>query len=281
MVVLLAGVWIVSFPPSGAHGINVGTWGEREEVESEVESNVSIDIHEPYEDEPLPIGGSQASSRPTRDERIGMARVSSRDASHPSPLHDNAPLPQPAEQATYDSVRSSPKSTRSNASHRRRQTDSILPSSMYNTVPSAPSSPSHRRRPSIPLVHHHTTQGPQTSPRQPFPPYTSPLTPGAPGGFSIGLSPVSPGFALVPRERAGRRRRLTSIDSEADFFSAARRTNDGDAHVSGEGGHDLETPASPGSAHDIEASGLHVGGRPTKGRWKWLSGVLAFRDKLG
>lgn len=75
------------------------------------------------------------------------------------------------------------------------------------------------------------------------------------------------------------------MEGEADFFASRRvvsETSAGDVTRLGEGaaGNDPEMQASPRSVEDIEAAGLHVGGRPTKGRWKFLAGLLAFRDRV-
>ena len=51
MAILLAGVWIVSFPPGGSHKIDLSRWSDDEE-ESDLE-DVEVQIR--YEDEPLPI----------------------------------------------------------------------------------------------------------------------------------------------------------------------------------------------------------------------------------
>ena len=81
---------------------------------------------------------------------------------------------------------------------------------------------------------------------------------------------------------------MTSVEGENDFFAARRVASDSGAPNLtrlGEGevhdGLDAETQVSPRSEHDIEASGLHVGGRPARGRWKWVAGLLGFRAKQG
>lgn len=71
--------------------------------------------------------------------------------------------------------------------------------------------------------------------------------PAAWGGLSIGLSPVSPGFALVPR------RRVSSVGAKGLGFAGVVR-----AVISRQVGDDAEDAATPGRT-----------------RWKWL------RAKLG
>lgn len=233
MIVLLAGVWVVSFPPGGNGGIDIGAWGEPEEIALETESEIDVrniglfeeDEEEEaarFEDEPLPMAGAE-----------GARAEISLDEELPIPVgadEHHAPGSRPGSQRALRlstevggrrrsrgsidvDARASPTSTRSS----RRQTDSVLFASMSSDHP-RPTTPPRRPRP--PLGHAHTlgpngplsgTGGTFTSPpRQSFPTYSHPLSPGAPGGFSIGLSPVSPGFALVPR-----RRRVASMEGIA------------------------------------------------------------------
>lgn len=304
IVILLAGVWIVSFPPGGTHRIDLSTWDESEEG-----SDSEGEYHEVYEDEPLPMAGSPA------DEEIGMGRVSisrERPVSQPPLLVDLSISPEGDHQTTRStespldsSTRTSPISTRS-APHSRRQTDSALLSTQYGVAP-----PINRTRPSHPLQGsptrprhrptlgptHHATLGP-LSPRQGYPSYTHPLSPGAPSGFSIGLSPVSPGFALVPTERLGRARRrvtsLSSVDGPADPFTFGAHARPGRRVISegSQGNLAHAAEGEPGRQGDVEA-GLQQSAaegqqgeaqqsdapRSAGGRWRWISGINAFRRR--
>lgn len=270
IVVLLTGVWIVSFPPGGQQGgIDVGTWGEEDECdEAHDEHNETLSR---YEDEPLPMDSSHV----VQDEAIGMGRMSSQESSR-RPISVDT---RPSERGTEDADTSS--SPTSRAAHLRRQTEPALLSPHHQTddLPETPTSPTGTTARRHPMPPHHSTLGHHhlTSPRQSFP--SHPLSPGAPSGFSIGLSPVSPGFALIPRER-GRRRRVTSVEGDAHVLEhgTLRRvfSDSGNAHEDsnegrGEGG---EQVASPRTERDIEASGLHVGGDNSRQRWRWLSGLF-------
>lgn len=288
----------MSFPPSGSHRIDLSAWDESAE-----QSDLEDDIREHYEDEPLPMAGSPH----PRDEEIGMGRVAvsrERTVSRPPLLIDLTHEPSHEEHATsspVDESHPSPASPRSGP-HSRRQTDSALLSSQYGAPPTLSriqpphplqqNSPTRTRHRASFAATHHASLGP-LSPRQGFP-HT--LSPGAPSGFSIGLSPVSPGFSLVPTERMGRRRRVTSlgsVDDVADAFSSAQHGKPG-RRITSEGSRtslarssegergsgDVEAQAQqqqqpPGSAqeHGSDAS------RTARGRWKWLGGIGAFRKR--
>lgn len=258
IVVLLTGVWIVSFPPGGQPGgIDIGTWGE--ESECDRESRLADETASHYEDEPL----SMDSSRIPPDETIGMGRVSSRDSNH----------------QTQDVT--TPRSP-SRRAHLRRQTEPLLlsPTQQADDLPESPISPTHRRSlaPQGTLGYHHHL----TTSRQSFPPH--PLSPGAPSGFSIGLSPVSPGFALVPRER-GRRKRVSSVEDDSHLLERGtfrRVLSEGSvaAGISRESRDEGDVQiASPRTEEEIEASGLQVGGDRSRTRWRWLSSLLTSRKE--
>ena len=258
IVILLTGVWIVSFPPGGQPGgIDIGIWGE--ESECDTESHLADETASHYEDEPL----SMDSSRIPPNETIGMGRVSSQDSNS----------------RTQDDT--TPRSPTSRTAHLRRQTEPVLlsPTQQADDLPESPISPTHRRSlaPQGTLGHHHHL----TTSRQSFPPH--PLSPGAPSGFSIGLSPVSPGFALVPRER-GRRKRVSSVEGDPHLERGTFRRvlSEGsvaagisrESRVEGD-----EQIASPRTEQEIEASGLQVGGDRSRARWRWLSNLFTSRKK--
>jgi magnesium transporter len=283
MAILLTGVWIVSFPPSGSHRIDLSAWNDNEESDMEDDEE-----HIRYEDEPLPMAGSPL------DEEIGMGRVSSREHSPPRQPH-LIDLSGDAH-ATPSNLHLVPPARR----HPRRQTDSALLSTEYGAAPAlhpappTPNSPTRSRQRLSVGTAHLSTLGP-LSPRQSFAAHTLPLSPGAPSGFSIGLSPISPGFSLVPTERMQRRRRVTSlgsIDGVGDIFSTvhakslrrivsentqagvgvSRGTED-----AGVGDADVETQQYA-QVHGAEGE-PHERRKGARGRWKWLSGVMAFRRR--
>ena len=286
MVILLAGVWIVSFPPGGNRGIDIGAWGEPEEIALDGESEGEITF-EHYEDEPLPMTDAEGETRPSYnlDDGAGLGidqpRVPSRSPSRVVRLSEDSTVIE-YERDEQAFPRISPTSTRSSRS--RRQTDSALLSSTYGVAPGAaaaesPRTPPRRGRPSLYGAQGSTlgAGGTVTSPpRQSFPSYS----PSTPSGFSIGLSPVSPGFALVPR-----RRRMTSMEGISDLStSRSGRRIVSEGSMSGAGltrGDVAQTGIVPGqnrtseesrggdASASNEASGNGTtAGRPAKGRWK-------------
>lgn len=272
MIILLAGVWVVSFPPGGNRGIDVGTWGEPEEIQMD-QSDTGEDFNEPYEDEPLPMAGTQVGSRNAyhldEDERDHIVFTRRSESPTQSSLQINTSISNhdgPPE--VHTGVRDSPTSARS--SHGRRQTDSALLSSTYDAPLNSPTTPTRRRRPTL-GPHTHSSSGPTTPPRMSFPTFAHPLSPGTStlSGFSIGLSPVSPGFALVPR-----RRRMTSAEGllAGEAGSGVRRT------VSESGaGRVVQLPAPVSAPEGVEAA--HAPSAPEerpKGgrRWRVLSSLL-------
>ncbi|KAI0639420.1 hypothetical protein C8Q77DRAFT_1043895 [Trametes polyzona] len=220
IAVLLSGVWIISFPPGGGRGVDIGTWTEGESAtEMELtgeESDIEARDDEPYEDEPLPVAEHvrTESGRGRTRSALGLNVITE----PPTPI----PAPQLSPAPTSPSFRRP--SVRVSRPHSRQQTDSALlfspptrrsrstytastgPDPSMSTDLQSPVSTSTRRR-------RRTTLAAATSPgasslSPPAPHYPLPLTPSASalGGFSIGLSPISPGFSIVPRER---RRRVT------------------------------------------------------------------------
>jgi hypothetical protein len=80
-------------------------------------------------------------------------------------------------------------------------------------------------------------------------------------GFSIGLSPASPGFVLVPRER---RRRVSGMSVESLDRRPVRRTvSDGDALQFSPSFGDVSATVD---ANDGEASQS----KRSKDRWRWV-----------
>lgn len=109
-------------------------------------------------------------------------------------------------------------------------------------------------------------------------------------GFQIGLSPVSPGFAIVPRERGrkvsglvpgsgdemsdARRRRRTV--SEGDVFGRALDLERGQAGYLGDTSE--ENQNSPNDEDvAVQGKGKSTPGR-AKTRWRWLTRVFTSRN---
>ncbi|OJT15825.1 hypothetical protein TRAPUB_3423 [Trametes pubescens] len=215
IAVLLSGVWIISFPPGGGGGVDVGTWHEGDSAMELTGEDSDIE-EESYEDEPLPM-----------DEHARAESARGRTSSgHGLHVITEPPTPIAAPQLSPPPTTPARSSGRVSRPHGRQQTDSALVSSTparrsrSTYTPSAvpeqsmspdmqsPGSASSRRR-------RRTTLGASAGASQLSPTashFAPSLSPSASaiGGFSIGLSPISPGFSIVPRER---RRRMTGHGS--------------------------------------------------------------------
>ncbi|PPQ63786.1 hypothetical protein CVT24_004328 [Panaeolus cyanescens] len=282
--VLLGGVWIVSIQ-SGGGGVDVGSWNEEgiqlpgEDIAIYSEPEPSQEISVP--DTESPLREPTVLSRPPRS-RIGavpMERETRSESSVPhessltglgldlgseasSMAHRTAPIR--AETQLYATPR-----TPSRMLGLRRDTVDGRPS----LSGSATTAGMHHRTVSHPLhAQGQASHGPLT------PPLGSVSTLGA--GFQIGLSPVSPGFTIMPLERRRRpsgmgnntgspsldglahevmsreRRRRTVSDSEAP-----RRIRDENSEVEGLA---RET--------DTVNSGEMQNG--PKLRWRWIRDML-------
>ncbi|PIL31948.1 hypothetical protein GSI_06652 [Ganoderma sinense ZZ0214-1] len=220
IAVLLAGVYVISFPPEGDRGIDIGAWTEGDPptellstAETDIEANEEVfeDESLPTEDEPLPM---EDETRPESPHSCTQTQAG-------LGLHviTEPPTPIPAPQVSVSPILPSPTGTSSRSHprrHGREQTDSALLAS-----------PPRRSRSSAEELHHilssdaHSGATTGRRRRRTTMEANSSLSPGtligqhplSPsgsglGGFSIGLSPLSPGFSIVPRER---RRRTTPL----------------------------------------------------------------------
>ena len=92
------------------------------------------------------------------------------------------------------------------------------------------------------------------------------------GGLSIGLSPLSPGFAIVPKRRTGAFRALVQR------ASMRRTVSESDAHVRHENGENedgLHARESNGHETSAETSpGDYAERIRARSRWKWLRQVI-------
>ncbi|KZT02702.1 uncharacterized protein LAESUDRAFT_661136 [Laetiporus sulphureus 93-53] len=241
ILILLAGVWIVSFPPTGGYSIGIGAWAEddrddRSDISADESTLQNESEDEENDDEPL-RRRSRAMTVPSSSfgEAIGMDRV-------PREVEVIAQPPSPVAPAHV----SSPIFTTFPARPRRLPTNSLRRSrSSYGGEGAVPTSPSSRRRRTT-LAAPLSVQGP--------------LAPNAPAlpAFSIGLSPMSPGFSLVPTER-----RRSRVGAESMW----RAVSDGDVLR----GHDVE--AGQAGARE-EGSPELATTRPAKGRWKLVHNVF-------
>lgn len=309
MVILLAGVWIVSLPPSGGIGVDVTRWDEQHSAARGDDEAVEV-----YEDEPLPMVPPRTSY--TEPSTPTLERSSDEENAHAGlgiiTLDNGSGL--------YGSLHTRPSPTKGSP-HARRQTDSALlaqskPSSAHPpqriSSPEALPRPRPRATSTLPPSTSLSSQNTQTihaipqrqSTQTGHYAYPFPLSPGATpgtlGGFSIGLSPMSPGFALVPR-RKGRRtgsiagEGLSPPTGDTNSRRLGRSPQDPTAirRVVSDGG--VHPPPRPSGSYDEERAWLLDGegheeaalrggraspgeGTPLRGgrsRWKWLRGVLS------
>lgn len=304
MVVLLAGVWIVSLPPGGE--VDVGSWDE--ECRQGSEGDEAAD--EDYEDEPLPM----VPQRPT------LVEPSSPTLNLPSGTNAQTGLGLNVAEGggRYGSlhVKTSP-----NVSHARRRTEPTLEPRPTSPPVQRMLSPEGLRRPrpratttlpassSVPghMAHQHLIPQRQSSQSITYP---FPLTPNAGqgtlgGGFSIGLSPMSPGFALMPRRRrrrtgSGAGDSLASPPADQTSFRGVGRglrdstpirrvVSDGNGHspplpsssfdgerswLLADEGQDSTALRSSQSGHAQHSPGED--GRQGRGRWRMLKGLFSF-----
>lgn len=214
MVILLGGVWLVSFHAGGG-GVDVGTWQEgAEDNESAFEVAAS-------------------------DGRPGHLRV----ITSPGQLESGGAAPL-SPVVAFPSMRSPPTSPDSNAVD-----DRDMDPEHGDTDPT--------RSP--------TSHGRLKKFRRPrFSSFLQPADGNIAGaGFSIGLSPVSPGFAIVPK------RRVSGFRSIVRHAAMRRTVSDGNF----EG---VEHEAETSGEHEQEPEGRRRA--KAKARWKWLREIFAERE---
>ncbi|TDL28430.1 hypothetical protein BD410DRAFT_811560 [Rickenella mellea] len=208
IVILLGGVWLVTFQAGGG-GVDVGTWQEEDEVDSESFTDLTV-----------------SEQRPTH----------SRIITSPAQLETPEPVSTPF-----------PTTSTGDTSALDDETDA--------TPPTSPLSQRMRRRRSRftsflqPTDSHAAVGGSSTL-----------NLPG--GGFSIGLSPVSPGFALLPQ------RRVSGLRSVVRRAAMRRTVSESDINgVSEEAGE-----------ASLSAERERLRKAKAKARWKWLGQVFGLKD---
>lgn len=220
IVILLGGVWIVSFN-SGGGGVNVGTW--RDENGDEPEGDGSDTCEEVS---PTTCG------RSARDTiLLERSAISESDISHylthdphprtasPGPtshIQDYMSLSQDTDERPNLRIRT--------GVQRRRQTNEL--------------------RSPVQAHHHHSVLPPQLP------------------AFSIGISPASPGFVVVPRER---RRKVSGLSIESQ---TRRSRSEGDIFPGTGSFDEVVEHASP------EGPDLQQSPPPRRSRWGWFRGVF-------
>jgi len=223
IIILLGGVWVVSFN-SGGGGVNVGTWKDEESEGSEIDGS-----------EPCEEMSPDTRGRPARDAVLLERSAISESGASNYFTHDSPPRAMsPDSRRVQDYTSLSQGGDRPNLNirtgvQRRRQTNEL--------------------RSPIQQHHHHNA--------------LSPPLPGAlGGGFSIGISPASPGFVVVPRER---RRKVSGMSMESQI---RRSQSEGDVFPVPDPVDETVECALP------EGAELHPSPPPQRSRWRWLRGVF-------
>ena len=226
IIILLGGVWVVSFN-SGGGGVNVGTWKDEESEGSEGDGS-----------EPCEEMSPDTRGRPSRDTvLLERSAISESDAPNYS-THDSSPRTRsPGSRRAQDYMSLSqgigdrPNLNIRTGVQRRRQTNELRsPVQQHNVL--------------------------------------SPPLPGAlGGGFSIGISPASPGFVVVPRER---RRKVSGMSMESQI---RRSQSEGDVFP-------VPNPLDEAVERTLsEGADLHPSPPPQRSRWGWLRGVFKREDR--
>jgi hypothetical protein len=219
-MVILLGGVWVVSVNSGGGGVNVGTWRDEDSDESESDGSEACEGVSP-----------DTRGRPGRDINIlERSAISESDASNYFTLDMQ---PQAASPGIQDCMSLS-------------QDASDRPNLSVRTSLQRRRQPNERRSP-VQQHHHHNSLSPQL-----------PTALGV--GFSIGISPASPGFVVVPRER---RRRISGMSmesqmrrsqSEGDIFPVAGSMDEAVDRVVSEGTGSHPPPPPP----------------PQRSRWRWL-----------
>ena len=284
--VLLCGVWVVSIH-SGGGGVDVGTWNE------EAVSLSGEDV--PLYSEPEDIQPSSGAVVMTRQQSLNQAKV------------QFDPAPMECETRFESSLPNIPASSEINnglghgigpgADSQHNQSTTSTPRRAETQLYGVRRIPSHRPRgPTADLLgststsqlpHARTVSHPHPHPGRPHRASLSP-PPTLSTGFQIGLSPLSPGFTITPRERRRRRsgfgiggdipndvggvRERRRTVSEGEVPSRLRNVIGASGDDDAEQGDDIGHDSSVYSTHTVDDSG-HAG----RG-WKWFRRVFAWKD---
>lgn len=246
MVTLLGGVWVVSFH-AGSGRVDVGTWQEGDDDLEDEDTREATRIENGYSSPLFSPSGMIESAFSDSD----VPRSPSVHISHSITFPIS---PQPAEPGQ---------------SSQFGQLVHSHPEPQSHTSPFSPSTsgtaPGKRRRRRISLL-------------QPSDSHSSNALNVPAGGFSIGLSPVSPGFAIVPKRRlAGKLRRVVAR-------ATMRRTvSENDMNEDVRQGRTVSAPILAGQQRSEGDYGREVtvdGGeqRKAKARWNWLRAMFTDVD---
>ncbi|THV04956.1 hypothetical protein K435DRAFT_816805 [Dendrothele bispora CBS 962.96] len=229
IVVLLAGVWVVSIQAGGG-GVDFAAWNGDDEI--------SVVNEEESCNEPSPHPPSTLSRAPMSDDEDAPEW-----GTHSEPLMGTSSISSPPPERTRLSPESSQYSvSRPSGSNRRR-------------LPGLESFSRHRRGSTF---SHYSPNNTYTSQRPPLSPPLPTVSTLAGTGFQIGLSPVSPGFNIVPLER---RRRTSNLGlGPPPGMDGERRRTVSEGQV-----RRMEVELEQGDREEGTRADV-----PGRGRWSWL-----------
>jgi hypothetical protein len=287
--ILLCGVWVVSIQPGGGAAVDFGPWGEDgvalEGDDVALYSGISTPtVCEDATTEARPSGPLPLTSHTCGGDSVPTGReIHSEDNIH----HSLSTKPQDREQndgtqeaGTMQKVQSgaqlySTPRRPSQGRHRRLTLDMQHPSS----------SSSHGRAVSHPHPGHPLAQSPSH--------LTSSVSSHLSTGFQIGLSPLSPGFTIVPLERRGRASvHHTFADVAGDVTDSVRHhrrtVSEGETISRPPVGPGVEVDAEQGSSQQVNLATLPLleddgelrvgaGGGNGRQRWRWLRRIFTGR----
>lgn len=234
MVTLLGGVWVVSFH-AGSGRVDVGTWQEGDDdlEEEEVREASTAQI----------------------ENGLGYTSPVFSPGVMESALSDSEALHSPAIMAHSITFPISPQAAE--PSQPTPFTHPLSPTAHTHSGTAASGQPPRRRRTRISLL-------------QPSESGSSALNVPT-GGFSIGLSPISPGFAIVPKRRLGKFRRVVARAtmrrtlSESDVNGPARTSRVVSAPLLGRHASQQD---------DVAADADSRAQKKAMARWKWLKDIF-------
>jgi len=265
IVILLAGVWVVSIQTGGG-GVDVDRWKKGDEPLSDDDEDTISVISEPrhVEGDPQITGQSQSLLIRDREQQtFGPAPMERQSVSE-----SNIQMP-PRRQSlriralTADDVSTLPipiTLPQSPSAHHRITSDAILLLS-----PSIARARRRRRSTLQPTDTHHSLS----------PPLGSSSVLG--GGLSIGLGPMSPGFSIVPLDRRRRISGLGFADVVEETRGQRRRTvSEGDVRRLAGGVEGVEEAVEDTEQEDSGELSTEESGKANM-RWNWVRAMFSGR----